>query len=68
MHSVFHYISVDFVISTLVLLAIGFGLTWGYDLVPAASVVALHFLLYAVVQLITAFSSGIQKAPLKMFQ
>ena len=68
MHAVFHYISVDFILSTLVLLAAGFGLIRGYDLVPAVFVVTLHFLLYTVVQLIIAFGSGIQKAPFKMFQ
>ena len=68
MHAVFHYISVDFVISTLVLLAAGFGLSFGYDLGPAVFLVALHFILYAVVQMIIALTSGIQKAPMKMFQ
>lgn len=68
MHSVFHYISVDFILSTLILLATGLGLSFGYDLSAAVFIVGLHFVLYSVAQLIIAFSSGIEKAPMKMFQ
>ena len=68
MHSVFHYVSVDLVLSAVLLLGLGFGV----DLGPGASLVvkfvALHYALYAVVQIIVALTSGLNQAFMKLFQ
>jgi hypothetical protein len=68
MHALFHYITVDFILAAIVLLAAGFGLSFTWDLTAVVLFVGLHFILYAIVQLIIALTSKIQGAPLKMFQ
>ena len=68
LQALFHYITVNFIASAVVLLAAGFGLSFGFDLLPVVLFVAVHFLLYTLVQLLIAFTSGIPKAPLKLFQ
>ena len=67
MHAVFHYISVDFVAATVVLLVAGFG--WlEKDATLLVQFVAIHFALYTLVQLLIAATSGIKRAPFKLFQ
>jgi hypothetical protein len=68
MHAMFHYITVDFILAAVVLLAAGLGLSLAWDLTPVVFFVGLHFILYAIVQLIIALTSKIQGAPLKIFQ
>ena len=68
MHSVFHYVSVDLVVSTVLLLAVGFGVDLGSGASLVVKFVALHYALYAVVQILVALTSGLDGAFLKLFQ
>ena len=68
MHSVFHYISVFLVLSTIVLLFLGLS----PQLKTASSLlvrfIAIHYAVFAAVQIIIAFTSKIEKAIFKLFQ
>ena len=68
MHCVFHYISVYLVLSAIFLLAVGFGYKFNTDTTLMIKFVAINFALFAVMQLIIAFTSKIQNAVFKMFQ
>ena len=68
MHAVFHYISVNLVLSSLLLLALGFGARLTSDVTFLVRFVALHYVLYAVVQIIIAVTSTIENRLFKMFQ
>ena len=68
MQALFHYITVNFFASTLILLAAGAGVPRGVYLIPVVLFIGVHFVLYALVQLLVAFTSGIPKAPIKLFQ
>ena len=65
---VFHYVSVFMVLSTAGLLAIGIGIASPADTAGLAKFIALHYALFAVVQIIVAATAGIPKAIIKMFQ
>ncbi len=68
MHSVFHYISVFLVLSTIVLLFLGLS----PQLKTASSLlvrfIAIHYAVFAAVQIIIALTSKIEKAIFKLFQ
>jgi hypothetical protein len=68
MHSVFHYVSVFQILSTLALLTIGFGIV--SDSPPSLLVrfIALNYACFCVWQIVIALNSGIEKGVLKMFQ
>jgi hypothetical protein len=68
MHCVFHFITVDFVLATIALLAAGFGLTFGHDVGLLVLFIAVHFLLYGLVQIVMVLSSGIRGGLSKIFQ
>ncbi len=68
MHCVFHFISVDFILATLLLLSAGFGISLGLNLRPLIVFVAIHFALYAIVQVLMVRSSGIEGGLKKIFQ
>jgi hypothetical protein len=68
MQSVFHYSSVNLVVMAVLLLLIGFGVTFTGGTRLLVQVIALHYSLFALVQLIIALSSKIDKSLMKMFQ
>ena len=68
MQALFHYITVNFVVSALVLLAAGIGVTGGLDLSPVVLFVGIQFLLYTLVQLVIISVSVIPRGLIKMFQ
>jgi hypothetical protein len=65
---VFHYVSVFLVLSAAGLLAIGIGIALPGNTVGLAKFIALHYAIFAIVQIIIAATSGIQNAIFKMFQ
>ena len=68
MHSVFHYISVNFVLSTLALLVAGFDLVKTYDLSSLVLFIAVQFALFVLVQLIVIFATKVERGLFRMFQ
>jgi hypothetical protein len=68
MHCVFHFITVDFVLATIVLLAAGFRLTFGHGPSLLVVFIAVHFALYGIVQILMVLSSGIREGLSKIFQ
>jgi hypothetical protein len=68
MQSVFHYNSVNLVLMTILLLAVGFGLDIQGGATLLVKFVVIHFGLFAIVQIILAATAKIEKAFMKMFQ
>ena len=68
MHSVFHYVSVFQIMSTLALLAVGLGLVTAGQPSLLVRFIALNYILFAVAQIALAATSGIEQAVFKMFQ
>jgi hypothetical protein len=68
MQSVFHYSSVNLVLMAVMLLALGFGLNLKGASSLIVQFIALHYSLFAAVQIITALASKIDKSMFKMFQ
>lgn len=68
MHCVFHFISIDFILATIVLLAAGFGFTFGMDVTLLIKFIAIHFVLYALIQIMMVLSSKIKGGLTKIFQ
>ena len=68
MHSVFHYVSVFLILSTMVLLLVGFGVK--SDSQPSLLVrfVALNYAAFAIWQIIIAARSDIPRGITKLFQ
>ena len=68
MYCVFHFITVDFALSTVVLLGAGFDITFGLD--PTLAIISIigRFLLYALVQIGMVLASGISGGLKKIFQ
>jgi hypothetical protein len=60
MHCVFRFVSVDFVLATIVLLAAGFGVTFGFDVRLLVVFVAIHLALYGIVEVTLVLSSEIK--------
>ena len=68
MYCVFHFITVDFALSALVLLGAGFDITFALDPRLAVIAVIARFCLYAVVQIAMVLASGIDRGLIKIFQ
>jgi hypothetical protein len=67
-HCVFHYVSVFLVLSAVALLLIGAGLAFSTGATLLVKFIAIHYVGFAVTQIIIAATSGIQNAIFKMFQ
>lgn len=68
MHSVFHYISVYLISSTIVLLAFGAGVKFNFDVAPIVIFIAINYVLFALAQIAIALNSKIENAAFKLFQ
>ena len=68
MHSVFHYVSVYLILSSLTLLAIGFGILTDSSSSLLVRFIALNYALFAVWQIIIATTSQIKQGIFKLFQ
>ena len=68
MHSVFHYVSTDLVLSAIVLLAAGLGLDFGLDLTLVVKFIAVHYVICAIAQITIALTSKIPNGLFKMSQ
>ena len=68
MLSVFHYISVFLILSTMALFAIALGIVTDSQPSLIVRFVALNYLGFAIAQVTVALNSGIERAITKMFQ
>lgn len=68
MHCVFHYVSAYLILSTIVLLALGFGVTFSADTSLLVWFIIIHYAVFAVTQIVIASTSRIEKVMFKMFQ
>jgi len=68
MHSVFHYVSVFMVLSTVALILVGFGIDFDLDDTLLVRFIALNYALFFVVQIVIALTSKIPNALTKLFQ
>ncbi len=68
MHSVFHYVSVFLVLSTIALLLSGLGFVPVESASMLCSFIGLNYLAFAVWQILIALKSGLNKPLLKLFQ
>ncbi len=67
MHCVFRFVSVDFVLATIVLLAAGFGVTFGFDVRLLVIFIGIHFALYGIVEVVLVLTSGIKGGLTKIY-
>ena len=68
MHCVFHYVSAYLVLSTAVLLALGFGLNLTMAATLLVKFIATHYAVFAVTQIIIALTSQLHNGIFKLFQ
>jgi hypothetical protein len=68
MHCVFHYVSVFLVLTSVTLLLLGFGVMPNPDASLTVKLIALHYALFAIAQIVIALVSGIERVLIKMFQ
>jgi len=68
MYGVFHYITVNFILSTIVLFAAAVKTEWFEKLESLVLFIGVQFILYCIVLLILGVTSGIKGWPAKMFQ
>jgi len=68
MYCLFHFITVNFAISTIILLGAGFDATFDLDAKLAVIGVIAHFGLFGIVQVIMVLASRIEKGLTKIFQ
>ncbi len=68
MQSVFHYVSVFQILSTVALLFVAFGFSFNLDSTLLVWFVALNYSLFAITGIIIASTSGIPNGLVKMFQ
>lgn len=68
MHCVFHYVSVYLILSCFVLLGAGIGLKNIDFPTVLLHFIAIHYTAFALVQIVIALTSKIQKSLFKMFQ
>ncbi len=68
MHSVFHYVSVFLILSTLALLLLGFGVITDSQPSLLVRFIALNYALFAIWQIAIAATSEIPKGIFKLFQ
>jgi hypothetical protein len=67
-HCVFHYVSAFLVLTAVALVLIGMGFTFNRDVSLLVKFIAIHYVVFALIQIIIAATSGIQNAIVKMFQ
>ena len=68
MHCVFHYVSVYMVLSSVVLIAIGLGFSFGTANALLVKFVAINYFLFAIIQIVIAATSNIPNGVIKLFQ
>ena len=68
MHAVFHYGSVYQILSSVALLSIGAGFSFGLNSTLLVWFIALNYSLFALSGIIIALTSGIPNSLMKMFQ
>ena len=68
MQCVFRYVSAFLVTSTLLLLAVGFGVPFKSGFKLPVDFVAINYAAFSVTQLVIAFKSGLPQPAKKMFQ
>ena len=68
MHFVFHYVSVFLVLTSITRLLRGFGIGFNSDANFIDKLIAIHYAAFAIVQIVIALASGIERALFKMFQ
>ena len=68
MHCLFHYISAYQVLSSLVLIALGFSSQLRVEAILLAKFIAIQYAAFAVIQIIIALSSKISHGVIKLFQ
>ena len=68
MHCVFHYISAYLILSTLSLLAIGFGGITGEETTLLVRFIAVNYAVFGVWQIVLTVTSQIDKGIFKLFQ
>ena len=68
MHCVFHYVSTYLILSTVALLAVGFGVKIQGGSSILIKFIAVNYAIFAVWQIAIALTSGIQNALFKLFQ
>ena len=65
---VFHYVSVFVVLAAAVLLTVGAGFNYVYDPGFPVKFIALNYMMFAVIQIAYALTSGIKNGIFKLFQ
>ena len=68
MHCVFHYISANFILSTIVLLGLGVGINVKVDTALLVRFISIHYAVYTVTQVIIALTSQLRNGIFKLFQ
>ncbi len=68
MESLFHYMSVIMVLTTIILLSISFGEYLWFESNDVVKVIGISYLGFAIVQLVIAAKSSIVGGAFKMFQ
>ena len=68
MHGVFHYVSVDVVLSFIVLIAIGLGFSFGAADLLLVKFIAVNYFFFALTQIVIAVTSNIPGGIIKLFQ
>ena len=67
LQAVFHYVSVFLILSTAALFAVALGTIPAQAGSYLAAFISANYALFAIWELVIAFGSGIERAPLKMF-
>ena len=68
MHSLFHYISTYLVLSTIFLILLGLGVDFKGDSTFLVRFIAYNYIVFAIIQIIIALTSKIEKPLLQLFQ
>jgi len=68
MHCVFHYISANFILSTIVLLGLGIGINFKVDTALLVRFISIHYAVYTVTQITIALTSQLRNGIFKLFQ
>ena len=68
MHCVFHYISAFLILSSVALLASGLGLNFKGETTLLIKFIAVHYAVFAVIQISIALTSKIKNGMFKLFQ
>lgn len=68
MQSVFHYVSVFLSLSAIILLLIGFGVTFNTEVAIVVKFIGINYLLFAAVQVMYSFKNKVPKPLIAMFQ